>query len=351
MALRTRCCYKVVAAGVLASKEEVALAEMVVTNRKLRVGIVGCGRVVEEAHVPALRSVRDQIECVAVVDVRSGRRNLIGDLMGVDSQHRHEDIAMLPPSSTDLILVAVPNVAHQALVHRLLETGNTILLEKPPILDAATVLRGRQSIYVCHNYLFRPDVTLALQLVKDGAIGSVRYLRFVEFVGSPWTGADECEPIWRRNSKTAGCVRDKGYHFVYLAEALGGPITRFSGYVAGELHDYGVVLCSHIGGATTVIEVGWDRQIEESIWEITGSTGSLRIEHGMVTISRGDAERQFEAPGDLWGYTEMYRTIANRSNLLASISVKCAARVTSVLESICSSRELQVFELREDAET
>ena len=106
---------------------------------RLRLGLVGCGRVVERYHLPALRNSTD-FTVVTACDSHHERREWI---------HRYypqlpvfaSSSAMLEQIALDAVLVATPPLTHYQLVSEALEMGNHVLVEKPMALTSAEAKR------------------------------------------------------------------------------------------------------------------------------------------------------------------------------------------------------------------
>ncbi|HKU61334.1 MAG TPA: Gfo/Idh/MocA family oxidoreductase [Gemmatimonadales bacterium] len=127
---------------------------------RLRLAIVGCGRVVERFHQPALR-VSHAWTVVGAVDVRPARlRWIAGVLPGVPVA---ESLAALPDAgSLDAVLVATPPASHCPLGAEVLRRGAHLLMEKPLALQpgeagslVALARETRRQIWVGFNRRFR----------------------------------------------------------------------------------------------------------------------------------------------------------------------------------------------------
>jgi predicted dehydrogenase len=98
-------------------------------NDVLRIGLVGCGRIAQTAHLPALEKARG-VSVVALCDVRPQVARLIASRYAVDRFYDDLD-AFLADRDIEAVLIAVPDRLHVEVATRALQAGKHVLLEKP----------------------------------------------------------------------------------------------------------------------------------------------------------------------------------------------------------------------------
>lgn len=98
----------------------------------LRLALIGCGRVVEQCHLPALRAL-DGIEVMAIADTNAASLNTIADKFGV-SQRCTDYRAILADRNVDVVAVCTPPHLHPEMALAVLEAGKHLFLEKPVAL-------------------------------------------------------------------------------------------------------------------------------------------------------------------------------------------------------------------------
>ena len=104
---------------------------------RIRLGIIGCGRITQTAHLPATLKARN-VQLVAVSDASPRIAATIGEQYGVAA---FTDNGEVLASDLDAVLIAVPDRLHLSLGLRAIESGRHVLLEKPL---ASTVVDARQ---------------------------------------------------------------------------------------------------------------------------------------------------------------------------------------------------------------
>jgi predicted dehydrogenase len=107
-------------------------------SRRFRAAILGTGSIAEFGHVPALRSLAERVELVAVADLDGERARDFARKHGVpDAAAYSSPDALLAEQSPDLVHVCTPPAAHADAVVRVLESGAWAFVEKPPTLSLA----------------------------------------------------------------------------------------------------------------------------------------------------------------------------------------------------------------------
>jgi predicted dehydrogenase len=99
----------------------------------LRLGVIGCGRIAQVAHLPAIAK-EPSVQLVAVSDPSSVLATAVGARYGVPG---HTDTADLLREDLDAVLVAVPDRFHESVGAQALEAGKHLLMEKPAAIDSA----------------------------------------------------------------------------------------------------------------------------------------------------------------------------------------------------------------------
>ena len=143
----------------------------------MRVAIVGCGQI-SRVHMSALGDM-DGIDVCAVCDRDKWRAQ--GAAKRAGGASAYVDLAtLLRHESPDAVHILTPPHTHAELAIEAMEAGCHALVEKPLALsveDADSMLRAAQQneVKLCagHNYLFKPSVMKARELVTSGAIGRV----------------------------------------------------------------------------------------------------------------------------------------------------------------------------------
>ena len=150
------------------------------SSSKLRVGIIGCGKIAD-AHVGEVRATT-KAEVVAVCDRERLMAKQLADRFAIPGVY-DDAAAMLRDERLDVVHIATPPDSHPALASMAFAAGCHVFLEKPFALNALdtqkvydqAALAGRQ---VAVNYLYNhesPYLELK-QRLASGSIGELVHI-------------------------------------------------------------------------------------------------------------------------------------------------------------------------------
>jgi myo-inositol 2-dehydrogenase / D-chiro-inositol 1-dehydrogenase len=190
----------------------------------IRLGIIGCGRVAEERHLPALRRL-PQIRVVATADLDPGRSGRLADRFG--AAHRLSDYrALLDLTDVDAVAVLTPTQSHAEVGMAALDAGKHLLVEKPLALNLAEcdrliacAARSNRSVVVGFNLRWHRLVRRARAFLDTGALGRIKAIRSVY----THNRLGDQAPEWHRKLELGGGVSfNEGVHHFDLWRYFAG---------------------------------------------------------------------------------------------------------------------------------
>ncbi len=95
----------------------------------LKIGLLGCGSIVQFAHLPALAKAR-RVRLTAICDQAEDLLQTIGRRAGVAALYADYE-RFLQEADIDAVLIAVPDAFHVPLAKQSLVAGKHVLVEKP----------------------------------------------------------------------------------------------------------------------------------------------------------------------------------------------------------------------------
>ena len=287
-------------------------------NGRLSVGLVGCGHIAVDHHVPAYLALSDRCRVVAVADPTPSRRHLAAAALELDEETAvFEDAhALLSSVDVDVVDVCTPQHLRKEIVLDAIAHGCHVLSEKPLTAapaDAAELVEAARAagvqLGVVHNYLFFPEIAAALGVVEAGEVGRPEVV-IVNFLGVPdLPGNDAWRPDWRHDPRSSGGgVLMDMLHAVYVAEGLlGSAFTGVSAFVFARTPGATVeevALCRfETPGAAALVNVGWGHG--PGGIQVSGTDGRLEVRYANggtapfvplegVSVHRPEGSREIE---------------------------------------------------------
>jgi len=103
----------------------------------MRIGLIGCGNIGVNAHIPGVKA-NDGMEIVAAADPTPERLATAGEAAGLSSDNLYADWRdLLARADIDAVIVATPQRFRPEIVIAAAQAGKHILAEKPLALTAA----------------------------------------------------------------------------------------------------------------------------------------------------------------------------------------------------------------------
>jgi len=150
----------------------------------LRLGVLGMGRAFT-LMVPTF-AADPRIRLVAAFDPRPGARELFSREFGGRSHDTPEAVCADP--DVEWVYIATPHGLHAEHVQLAARYGRHVLVEKPMALTLAdcdamveACERAGVQLIVGHSHSHNAPVRLALELIRQGAIGPVRMVHAMQF--------------------------------------------------------------------------------------------------------------------------------------------------------------------------
>ena len=100
--------------------------------KKLKIGIIGCGGIANEKHMPSLAKCSDMCEMVAFCDIIEERAVKAAKEYGTEDAKIYTDHQeLLKDPEIDVVHVLTPNVSHCEITVHAFEAGKHVMCEKP----------------------------------------------------------------------------------------------------------------------------------------------------------------------------------------------------------------------------
>lgn len=259
----------------------------VIKGRKIRVGVVGCGRIARN-HFGAIARHADQLELAAICDADALTLRTHEGQWQVPGYDRIED--MLSTAKPDLIALCTPSGLHPGQTILAAQSGIHVMTEKPMATRWSDGLRmvkacddARTRLFVVKQNRRNSTLQLLRRAIEEKRFGRIHMVQINVFWTRPQEYYDSAK--WRGTWELdGGAFMNQASHYVDLIDWLIGPVASvqaMTGTLARdiEVEDTGVMNIrwrSGALGAMSVTMLTYPKNLEGSI-TILGERGSVRI--------------------------------------------------------------------------
>lgn len=260
---------------------------------KVRVGIIGCGGIAKNKHLPSLAAVADQAEIVAFCDIIVERAHGHAALAGLPEARIYADYHdLLADADVDVVHICTPNVSHSEIAVAAFEAGKHVLCEKPMSHTAAEAQlmldawrKSGKKFTIGYQNRFRPEVQTLHATCENGEMGKIYY-------GKAIAVRRRQVPTWgvfpNKALQGGGPLIDIGTHALditlwcmgnYDVESVVGSVNYELGHLKSaasgnfygpwdtdtfEVEDSAMGFIKFTNGATVVIEASWALNVLDS---------------------------------------------------------------------------------------
>ena len=297
-------------------------------DKKLRIGIIGCGGIANGKHMPALKNCSDLAEMVYFCDLELSRAEAAAKKFGTpDAKVCTDYKELLADETIDVVHVCTPNRSHSFITVDALEAGKHVMCEKPmainseeaqKMLDAAK--RTGKKLTIGYQNRHRPDSMYIKKECEDGTLGEIYYAKATAI-------RRRAVPTWgvvmNEYEQGGGPLIDIGTHALDLTlwcmdnykpkycvgtvyHKLGDKFptgNAWGDWKPGELtvedSAFGFIVMEN--GATVVLESSWalnSLDVREAVTTLCGTDGGADMEGG-VRINGIRNGRQYVLKPDL----------------------------------------------------
>lgn len=152
---------------------------------KLNIGIIGCGGIANNKHMPALSKLSDKCEMVAFCDIIPERAQQAAAQYGTADAKVYTDYhELLADKSIDVVHVLTPNVAHAPITVAAFEAGKHVMCEKPMAhtsADAKTMIeawkKSGKKFTIGYQNRFRPEIQMLHRCCEQGELGEIYFAK------------------------------------------------------------------------------------------------------------------------------------------------------------------------------
>ena len=202
-------------------------------EKKWKVAVIGCGMFANGQYLPNIAKEANA-ECVAVCDIVSERAQKAAKKFGVPSWFSSVE-ELIAQCDFDIAIDAASIQAHHEINMAILGAGKHLVSQKPaaPTVEMLTEqieLAKKMGVkFVCAPiHPMRYDLAVARQMIRDGVIGELAYIKCNLAHGGPeYFQYRDADPSWFFEDG-AGALVDMGVHGLQIVTSMFGPAKKIS---------------------------------------------------------------------------------------------------------------------------
>lgn len=192
--------------------------------KKIRLGVVGCGGIFQWAHLPAIMSLKNEIEIVAVCDTKLERTSIAGIPETAKKYINYMDL--IEDEDIDAISICTPNYYHSVIAVEALNNGKHVICEKPDAISVSEMQkiidaekRSGKIFMAVRNVRMYDANKYFKEIIEQGKCGKIYSGRcfYVRRRGIP-----EISMFTTKSLSGGGALVDVGIHALDLAIYLMG---------------------------------------------------------------------------------------------------------------------------------
>lgn len=278
-------------------------------GEKIKLGIIGCGAIAKQYHMPALKAL-EGCAVVAVCDLIRERAQYAAGYFGIPDDRVFTDAdELLQIDEIEGVIILTPNYNHCPMTEMVASRKKHVFVTKPMARNseecrrmiAACESNGVQ-LFVSFMHRYLSGIEEARRLIAEKYIGNINLVRILNAPGATSTVS---KWFYKKENVGGGAVMDIGVHGIDIVRYLLGGVDRvlyanvgrFKDTVVsnGETiypdnEDHAAAVYQLKSGAIVNQVISWHHwsTADRFSMEIFGDEGSifLRGTMGMLTVAK-----------------------------------------------------------------
>jgi UDP-N-acetyl-2-amino-2-deoxyglucuronate dehydrogenase len=261
--------------------------ERVINGRRIKIGVVGCGRI-SANHFKSIEAHSRDLQLAAVCDTDAASLEAASKQYDVPGYRSLADLLL--HADADVLALCTPSGQHPLQTIAIARSGRHVITEKPMATRWSDGLRMVRECDQAGVHLFvvkqnRRNATLQLlkRAVDAKRFGRIFMVTINVFWSRPQSYYDSAK--WRGTWEfDGGALMNQASHYIDLVDWLIGPVESVQAYIATLARNIQVEDTATVGvrwrsgalGSINVTMLTWPRNLEGSI-TILGEHGTVRI--------------------------------------------------------------------------
>ncbi|REE85163.1 putative dehydrogenase [Paenibacillus taihuensis] len=188
---------------------------------KLNIGIIGCGGIANQKHMPSLAKLSELAVMTAFCDIDIEKaKKAASEFGGPDAKIYTDYQELLKDESIDVVHVLTPNLQHSFITVDALEAGKHVMCEKPMAINSAearkmvdAAKRTGKKLTIGYQNRFNDDSQTLYRACQEGSLGEI-------YMAKAHAIRRRALPTWGvfadKEQQGGGCLIDIGTHALDL---------------------------------------------------------------------------------------------------------------------------------------
>ena len=253
---------------------------------RIRIAVMGCAAIAKRSLIPALKSLPEYYELVAVASRTEEKARTFARQFACETVIGYARLLERP--DIDAIYMPLPTGLHEEWVLRTLEADKHVLVEKSLAANLASaekmIAKARErNLLVMEDFMFcyHSQHQFVRNLLNDRQVGDLRVMR--SSFGFPPLGKDNFRYLKHLGG---GALLDAGAYTLKATQLILGPQVRVLGAhlqvdSARGIDLGGAALLKDSSGVVSQVAFGFDN-FYQCNYELWGSSGKITVERAFT---------------------------------------------------------------------
>jgi predicted dehydrogenase len=253
----------------------------------IRIGILGCGRVVQSRYVEVFQKELSGVEVTMACDLVKTKADHVSNLLGCKAVYNDDDL--ISSANLDVVLICTESGKHYDHALAALKAGKHTIVEKPPalipeqVVELEKMAREKNLMFaVIFQNRFNPAMIKLKESYDNNRFGKIilatvrlRWCRYQDYYEDGWHGT------WKMDG---GVINQQAIHHIDALQWVCGKIDEVCANTGNmlnnlEAEDTMTALTKFKSGAMGVIEATTAARPEdfEASMSVVGENGTVVI--------------------------------------------------------------------------
>jgi UDP-N-acetylglucosamine 3-dehydrogenase len=259
---------------------------------KVRIGIIGAGKIAERLHLPGYKEVAEA-EVVAICDLKKNKADRLAEMFKIPAVYTDYK-KMIQEAGIDAVSVCTPNYLHAEMTIFAANNKKQVLVEKPMSISLAAMKamiasakKNNVLLMVEQSQRFDAAHQALKEILESGVLGQFVSVRGKIGHAGPENWSDDSPWFFDKKLSGGGVSVDVGIHILDLIRFITGrDVKNVAATMANlvkkqyDLEDSVEAVVNFTDGTMGVFSTSWCTNPYEQTVTVYGNKGRATVWHG-----------------------------------------------------------------------